>query len=82
MIDPGCAAGAYGRRHTLHLQTAAWVKAREVKVALSGLFGRFVARAYLERYFSLSLRSEPKTVVFVPIPWAYTNQPPAQDKTP
>jgi hypothetical protein len=30
-------------------------QAREVKVALSGLFGRFVARAYLERYFSLSI---------------------------
>src|SRR5258708_17206788 len=29
-------------------------QAREVKVALSGLFGRFVARAYLERYFGLS----------------------------
>ena len=29
--------------------------AREVKVALSGLFGRFVARAYLGRYFGLSL---------------------------
>ena len=29
--------------------------AREVKVALSGLFGRFVARAYLERYFGLSI---------------------------
>ena len=28
-------------------------EAREVKVALSGLFGRFVARAYLERYFHL-----------------------------
>lgn len=28
---------------------------REVKVALSGLFGRFVARAYLERYFNLSI---------------------------
>lgn len=27
--------------------------AREVKVALSGLFGRFVARAYLKRYFDL-----------------------------
>lgn len=25
-------------------------QSREVKVALSGLFGRFVARAYLERY--------------------------------
>jgi hypothetical protein len=30
-------------------------QAREVKVALSGLFGRFVARAYLERYFKLSI---------------------------
>ena len=30
-------------------------EAREVKVALSGLFGRFVARAYLERYFGLSI---------------------------
>ena len=29
--------------------------AREVKVALSGLFGRFVARAYLTRYFRLSI---------------------------
>ena len=29
--------------------------AREVKVALSGLFGRFVARAYLERYFHLHI---------------------------
>lgn len=29
--------------------------AREVKVALSGLFGRFVARAYLERHFGLSV---------------------------
>lgn len=29
--------------------------AREVKVALSGLFGRFVARAYLTRYFGLTL---------------------------
>ena len=28
-------------------------QAREVKVALSGLFGRFVARAYLERYGGL-----------------------------
>ena len=28
-------------------------QAREVKVALSGLFGRFVARAYLERYMGL-----------------------------
>lgn len=30
-------------------------QAREVKGALSGLFGRFVARAYLERYFNLSI---------------------------
>jgi hypothetical protein len=30
-------------------------QSREVKVALSGLFGRFVARAYLERYFGLSI---------------------------
>ncbi len=30
-------------------------QAREVKVALSGLFGRFVARAYLERHFDLSI---------------------------
>ena len=30
-------------------------QAREVKVALSGLFGRFVARAYLERYVNLSI---------------------------
>jgi hypothetical protein len=30
-------------------------QAREVKMALSGLFGRFVARAYLERYFDLSI---------------------------
>jgi hypothetical protein len=30
-------------------------QAREVKVALSGLFGRFVARTYLERYLNLSI---------------------------
>ena len=30
-------------------------QAREVKVALSGLFGRFVARAYLDRYLDLSI---------------------------
>src|SRR5690606_8595979 len=34
-------------------------QAREVKVALSGLFGRFVARAYLERYFNLSVFDDP-----------------------
>jgi hypothetical protein len=32
-------------------------RSREVKVALSGLFGRFVARAYLERYFGFSVFS-------------------------
>lgn len=30
-------------------------QAREVKTALSGLFGRFVARAYLERHFDLAI---------------------------
>jgi hypothetical protein len=30
-------------------------QSREVKVALSGLFGRFVARAYLQRYLGLSI---------------------------
>ena len=30
-------------------------QSREVKVALSGLFGRFVARAYLQRYHDLSV---------------------------
>lgn len=30
-------------------------QAREVRVALSGLFGRFVARAYLERYCGMSI---------------------------
>ncbi|WP_246413274.1 hypothetical protein [Rhizobium indicum] len=30
-------------------------QAQEVKVALSGLFGRFVARTHLERYFNLSI---------------------------
>ena len=34
-------------------------QAREVKVALSGLFGRFVARAYLLRYFGLSIFYHP-----------------------
>lgn len=29
--------------------------AREVKVALSGLFGRFIARAYLEKFFNLTV---------------------------
>ena len=30
-------------------------QAREVKTAISGLFGRFVARAYLEKHFNLSV---------------------------
>lgn len=30
-------------------------QSREVKVALSGLFGRFIARAYLERYFHFAI---------------------------
>ena len=34
-------------------------QSREVKTALSGLFGRFVARAYLERYFGLSIFASP-----------------------
>ena len=36
-------------------------QAREVKVALSGLFGRFVARAYLEKYFGLSFFAHTST---------------------
>ena len=36
-------------------------QAREVKVALSGLLGRFVARAYLQKYFSLSIFLSPKS---------------------
>lgn len=39
-------------------------QAREVKVALSGLFGRFVARAYLERYFgNVDLRPSRKPTI-------------------
>src|SRR6266508_2150816 len=34
-------------------------QAREVKVALSGLFGRFIARAYLERSFGLAIFAHP-----------------------
>jgi hypothetical protein len=40
-------------------------QAREIKVALSGLFGRFVARAYLERYFGLSIFSHLGQRVFL-----------------
>ncbi|WP_174718782.1 hypothetical protein [Bradyrhizobium nitroreducens] len=61
---PGTAYGAWSLLDTLLTPTGAGTpfifkeplgQAREVKVALSGLFGRFVARAYLERYFNLSI---------------------------
>ena len=59
---PGAAFGAWSILDALLTPTGAGTpfifrkplgQAREVKVALSGLFGRFVARAYLERYFNL-----------------------------
>src|ERR1700691_1547218 len=61
---PGAAYGAWSILDALLAATGAGTpfvfkeplgKAREVKVALSGLFGRFVARAYLERYLNLSI---------------------------
>lgn len=61
---PGAAYGAWSILDALLSPTGAGTpfifreplgQAREVKVALSGLFGRFVARAYLERYFNLSI---------------------------
>lgn len=61
---PGAAYGAWSILDALLAPTGARTpfifreplgQAREVKVALSGLFGRFVARAYLERYFNLSI---------------------------
>ena len=61
---PGAAYGAWSILDALIMPTGAGTpfifreplgQAREVKVALSGLFGRFVARAYLERYFNLSI---------------------------
>ncbi|KTT98223.1 hypothetical protein [Sphingomonas sanguinis] len=61
---PGAAYGAWSILDGLLCPTGAGTpfifreplgQAREVKVALSGLFGRFVARAYLERYFNLSI---------------------------
>jgi hypothetical protein len=61
---PGAAYGAWSILDALLAPTGAGTsfifrqplgQAREVKVALSGLFGRFVARAYLERYFDLSI---------------------------
>jgi hypothetical protein len=61
---PGTAYGAWSILDALLTPTGAGTpfifreplgQAREVKVALSDLFGRFVARAYLERYFNLSI---------------------------
>ncbi|WP_316186570.1 MULTISPECIES: hypothetical protein [unclassified Bradyrhizobium] len=61
---PGAAYGAWSILDALLTPTGAGTpfifkeplgQAREVKVALSGLFGRFVARAYLEHYFNLSI---------------------------
>jgi hypothetical protein len=61
---PGAAFGAWSILDALLTPTGVGTpfvfreplgQAREVKVALSGLFGRFVARAYLERYFNLSI---------------------------
>ncbi len=63
---PGAAYGAWSILDTLLAATGPGTpflfreplgQAREVKVALSGLFGRFVARAYLERYFGMSIFS-------------------------
>lgn len=59
---PGAAYGAWSILDALMTPTGAGTPfifreplgpAREVKVALSGLFGRFVARAYLEHHFNL-----------------------------
>lgn len=61
---PGAASGAWSILDALLTPTGVGTpfifreplgQAREVKVALSGLFGRCVARAYLERYFNLSI---------------------------
>jgi len=61
---PGAALGSWALLDALLTPTGARSpfvfreplgQSREVKVALSGLFGRFVARAYLERYFGLSV---------------------------
>ena len=61
---PGASYGAWSFLDTLLTPTGAGTpfvfreplgQAREVKVALSGLFGRFVARAYLERHLNLSI---------------------------
>jgi hypothetical protein len=61
---PGASLGSWAFLNELLVQTGSGTpfvfkeplgQAREVKVALSCLFGRFVARAYLERYFNLSI---------------------------
>ena len=61
---PGAAYGAWSILDALLTPTGAATpfvfreplgQVREVKVALSALFVRFVARAYLERYFNLSI---------------------------
>ena len=61
---PGAALGSWAMLEALLQPTGDYTpfvfreplgEAREVKVALSGLLGRFVARAYLERYFRLSV---------------------------
>lgn len=61
---PGASYGTWSMLHSLLAPTGCSTpfvfqgplgQAREVKVALSGLFGRFVARAYLERYCDLSI---------------------------
>ena len=61
---PGAAYGAWSILDALLAPTGAGTpfvfkeplgQAREVKVALSGLFGRFVARAYLEQHLNLSI---------------------------
>ncbi|WP_024513297.1 hypothetical protein [Bradyrhizobium sp. ARR65] len=44
-----------GGRAVLEVVGLSGKEAREVKVALSGLFERFVGRAYLEPYFDLSI---------------------------
>ncbi|WP_338699976.1 hypothetical protein V5279_19210 [Bradyrhizobium sp. 26S5] len=59
---PGAAYGAWSILDALLAPTGTGTpfifkeplgQAREVKVAFSGLFGRFVARAYLERYSAM-----------------------------
>ncbi|WP_128916096.1 hypothetical protein [Bradyrhizobium nanningense] len=61
---PGAAYGAWSILDTLLEPTGPGTpfvfkerlgQAREVTVVLSGLFGRFVARAYLEQYFDLAI---------------------------